>query len=232
MPVPPVEKPGHATGRRVVLAVAAIFLAYSMAWPQDGTAPQTDEAAGIRERILAESGFHGGLIVQAGLQDTGLALSLAKATNVLVHGLVPDRDTLRKARQRIRDAGLYGRVSARSWRGQTLPYTDGMVNLLLVLDERVELAQDEIDRVLAPLGVAMIQRGDRLTSMNGLIHGTTPQATRSARINGSALRGSFSGRRLHGGIGGRRPAAWSRHGDASSSFLTTRTSPPVPGRGG
>ncbi len=164
MPVPPVEKPGHATGRRVVLAVAAIFLAYSMAWPQDGTAPQTDEAAGIRERILAESGFHGGLIVQAGLQDTGLALSLAKATNVLVHGLVPDRDTLRKARQRIRDAGLYGRVSARSWRGQTLPYTDGMVNLLLVLDERVELAQDEIDRVLAPLGVAMIQRGDRLTS--------------------------------------------------------------------
>jgi len=130
-------------------------LAISPAWAQTG---------GSGERILSDSGFHGGLIVQAGLRDAALALSLAKTPNALVHGLVQDRGALGEARRRIRDAGLYGRVSARAWQGPRLPYADGMVNLLLALDEGIGLTRDEIDRVLAPLGVARIQRGGKLTS--------------------------------------------------------------------
>ena len=143
-----------------VLAATAVCLALGSAWAQVG-AP----AAGVDgERILAESGVHGGLIVHAGCRDAALALSLAKAPNVLVHGLVRDRDTLDGVRGQIRGAGLYGRVSAAPWQGPSLPYADGMVNLLLVLDEGIGLARDEIDRVLAPLGVARIQQNDVLTS--------------------------------------------------------------------
>jgi len=114
------------------------------------------------KEILADSGFHGGLIVQAGCRDAALALSLAEAPNVLVHGLVRDRDALDEVRRRIRDAGSYGRVSATRWDGNMLPYADGMINLLLVMDEREPVGPREIDRVLAPLGVAWVLREGNL----------------------------------------------------------------------
>jgi hypothetical protein len=140
----------------------ASCLAFCPAWAQAG-APEAATEAGS-ERIVRESGFCGGLIVHAGCRDAAPAVSLAKMPNVLVHGLVCDGDRLDAVRGRIRDAGLYGRVSAMRWQGPLLPYADGMVNLLLVLDERVELKREEIDRVLAPLGVAWIRRDGNLTS--------------------------------------------------------------------
>lgn len=125
---------------------------------QTAGSPRLAAAELTAERILANSGFQGGLIVHAGCRDAALAVSLAKASNTLVHGLVQNRDRLEEVRSRIRDAGMYGRVSAMAWEGPWLPYADGMVNLLLALDERVELQPEEIDRVLAPLGVAWIYR--------------------------------------------------------------------------
>lgn len=142
--------------RRLVLAAVAGWFALSPAWAQTVVPGVAGEVS--RERILAESGFCGGLIVQVGCRDAGLAVSLAKAPNVLVQGLVRDLDRLEAVRGQIRDAGLYGRVSAMRWEGPFLPYADGMVNVLLVLDERVELEPEEIDRVLAPLGTAWIGR--------------------------------------------------------------------------
>ncbi len=50
------------------------------------------------------------------------------------------------------------------WEGPCLPYADGMVNLLLVTDDDAGLEPQEIDRVLAPLGVAWIQRDGVVTS--------------------------------------------------------------------
>jgi outer membrane protein assembly factor BamB len=114
------------------------------------------------ERILADSGIYGGLIVHVGCRDADLAISLAKAPNVLVQGLVREYDRLPEVRSRIRDAGLYGRVSAMHWEGPFLPYADGMVNLVVVAsgEGRVaggkwQVARDEIARVLAPGGVAL-----------------------------------------------------------------------------
>ena len=152
---------GHG---RLALAAVAVCVAIRPTGAQTGDQPRSVGTGVMGERILADSGFHGGLIVQAGLRDAVLALSLAKAPNALVQGLVQNREALKEVRGRIRDAGLYGRVSARPWQGPRLPYADGMVNLLLVLDERVELGPDEIDRILAPLGVARVQRGGTLTS--------------------------------------------------------------------
>ena len=109
------------------------------------------------KRVLSDSRFHGGLVVLVGRWDADLAVSLAKAPNVLVHGLLADREALPAVRGRVRKAGLYGRVSAAWWQGPALPYADGMVNLLLVPDERVGVSAEEISRVLAPLGVARVQ---------------------------------------------------------------------------
>jgi outer membrane protein assembly factor BamB len=130
------------------LLAAAGCLALSPAWVRAGDEP-----------ILAQRDIHGGLIVHAACRDAALAVSLAKAPNVLVQCLVHDPDRLEPVRSRIREAGLYGRVSAMLWEGPFLPYADGMVNLLLAPDEDVEPAREEIDRVLAPLGAAWIGPG-------------------------------------------------------------------------
>jgi len=123
-----------------------------------------ENARGIGGReIVSRSGFQGGLIVQVGLRDPSLALSLGKPTNVLVQGLVRDADALPGIRRRIRNAGLYGHVSAVEWSGPHLPYADGTVNLLLLLDESVGLAAGEIDRVLGLRGVASINRDGTLS---------------------------------------------------------------------
>ena len=145
---------------RFVLVTAVSCLVVSLGRGQEDVPGAKTEISG--ERMLAESDIHGGLIVQVGCSDAEALVALAGAPNVLAQGLVRDRDRLQKVRNRIRDAGLYGRVSAVPWEGKTLPYGDSMVNLLLVTDERVE--SNEIDRVLTPLGVAWTQRDGAWTS--------------------------------------------------------------------
>jgi len=151
-------------GRCLVIAVVAAWLALcTVCADADALRPGPPTDAVNGERILADSGFHGGLIVHVGLRDAALALSLAEGPNHLVHGLVRDLDVLKEVRKQIRDAHMYGRVSAMLWQSPFLPYADGMVNLLLLLDECAELAPQEIERVLAPLGVAWIQHEAGLT---------------------------------------------------------------------
>jgi outer membrane protein assembly factor BamB len=111
-----------------------------------------------RDRILAESGFRGGLMVQVGCHEADRLLSMAEAPNVLVHVLVRDRDRLQGVRKQICDAELYGRVSAVPWDGPLLPYSDGTVNLLLATETDVGLDPSEIERVLAPRGTAWTLR--------------------------------------------------------------------------
>ena len=113
----------------LVVAVAAL-LATCPAAAQDGEV--------LAQQILSESGFKGGLVVLVGERDANLAMSLGKAPNVLVHCLLGGRVGLADARRKIRDAGVYGQVSAMAWKGSRLPYADSMVNLL-VLHEDQEL---------------------------------------------------------------------------------------------
>ena len=156
------------------------------------------------ERIVAESHFCGGLIVQVGCRDAELAVSLAQAPNVLMQGLVADAGRLEEVRRQIRQAGLYGRVSATAWQGPWLPYADGMVNLLVV-DSGVELDRAEIDRVLAPLGTAWTGGGEgRLTFLSQALArrrrpvvplpATTPPATPSAATDGSVRLATCNGK--------------------------------------
>ena len=135
----------------VMVAVAACLAT----WPV-GAQPSSD----LAQQIIDESGFQGGLIILVGEWDADLAVSLGRAPNVLVHWLVRDGMGLEEGRRAIRDAGIYGRVSAMIWEDSKLPYADDTVNLLVLQhDEEIRIDQSEVHRVLAPKGVEIRFRG-------------------------------------------------------------------------
>ncbi len=66
--------------------------------------------------------------------------------------LATSRDDVASLRKKIQAAGCYGRASVDTFAGKSLPYIDGMVNL--VIARRFDMG--EVDRVLAPGGVSVI----------------------------------------------------------------------------
>jgi outer membrane protein assembly factor BamB len=153
----------------VLLTIILCCLPLRPVYPQTepSAAETTNRSLAMNEldarRICDASGFQGGLIVLAGCRDVRLAVGLAEAPHVLVQALVHERDRVDAVRSEMRAAGLYGRLSAIPWEGTELPYADGMVNLLVVADDQIQPAQDEIQRVLSPLGVAWVARDGTLT---------------------------------------------------------------------
>ncbi|HID23659.1 MAG TPA: class I SAM-dependent methyltransferase, partial [Planctomycetaceae bacterium] len=120
----------------------------------EGGAP-TEEAA----EILDAAGVTGGLIVHVGCGDGRLTLALHDAVRSLVHGLETDEGLVRKAREHIQAAGLYGPVSVELWSGGRLPYAENLVNLAVVESPR-RVTDAEVMRVLVPGGVALIRQND------------------------------------------------------------------------
>ncbi len=116
------------------------------------SAEQTDTA----EHILAAAGVRGGLIVQLGCGDGTLTAALQQNGPYLVHGLDRDPRKVAKARAHVQGLGVYGPVSIAQHEGNTLPYADNLVNLL-ISEDRGDIAMEECLRVLAPNGVAYIK---------------------------------------------------------------------------
>ncbi len=102
--------------------------------------------------ILDAAGVKGGLIVHLGCGDGKLTAALHAADSFTVQGLDAN---VTAARRHIRSLGLYGKVTAEPWKSRRLPYVDGLVNVV-VADDLGDLPMREVMRVLAPLGVAMI----------------------------------------------------------------------------
>ena len=110
--------------------------------------------------IITFSGAPGGICSVVGANDAELALGLAKRGSFVVQCLVErpaDRDRLRKE---IRVAGEYGTVSAELLLEKRLPYTDNLVNIIVVSDlptfRGKGVSLKEIVRALAPLGTAWL----------------------------------------------------------------------------
>jgi len=108
--------------------------------------------------MLGSSGAEGGFIVHVGCGNGRLTAALAAGENCLVHGLDKDARDIKNARDYIHGRGLYGRVSVELWSGSVLPYSDNMVNLLVV-DGVTDVPRSEILRVLCPNGVARVRSG-------------------------------------------------------------------------
>ena len=121
-----------------------------------GAAEPTDYEPG--GTLVRESGLPGGICVVAGCTGADLPLSLAGHRGFVVHALYQDEAELSRAREAIRARGVYGRVSADRSELERLPYADNLINLVVVERHRQlaagGLSLDEINRVLAPLGVA------------------------------------------------------------------------------
>lgn len=106
-------------------------------------------------RILEASGTKGGLVVHLGCGGGKLTAALRPSNSYLVHGLDTDAQQVAEAREHIRSRGSYGKVSVDTFDGERLPYVDNLVNLI-VAEERGKVSEEEILRVLAPLGVAYV----------------------------------------------------------------------------
>lgn len=104
------------------------------------------------KQILDTADIKGGLIVHIGCGDGDVTAALHASDSCIVQGLDED---VTAARQTIQSLGLYGRVTAEPWMGERLPYVDNLVNLV-VADHLGKLPMQEVLRVLAPGGVALI----------------------------------------------------------------------------
>ena len=110
------------------------------------------------QRILAESGLKGGLIVHVGCGQGRLTAALRVNARYTVHGLDADPGHVAAAREYVARLRMYGPVSCDRLVGQRLPYVDNLVNLLVVEDASA-IPMEEIKRVLVPNGVALVKQG-------------------------------------------------------------------------
>ncbi|UCE47372.1 MAG: PQQ-binding-like beta-propeller repeat protein, partial [Phycisphaerales bacterium] len=104
------------------------------------------------KQILDAAGIQGGLIIHLNCGDGKLTAAFHMTDCYIVQGLDAD---VTAARLTIQSLGLYGKVSAEPWLGNRLPYVDDLANLV-VADGLGRLPMEEVLRVLAPNGVALI----------------------------------------------------------------------------
>ncbi len=111
----------------------------------------------VADTPLSQYGVNGGLVVCIG---GGVASAdLWESPGTVFQCLEVSEADVARVRDRIRAAGCYGRVSARLFSGARLPYTSGLVNLVLV-ENPGSVPMAEVMRVLTPQGVVCIRDGD------------------------------------------------------------------------
>ncbi len=142
----------------VVVSLVSIFFS-GQGWSDDQALTNATAKA---QAILDATGVQGGLIVDLGCGDGKLATALA-GERFRVHGLATDPADVAAARAHVRAEGLYGRVAIDTFDGEHLPYIDNLINLV-VAEELGNVPPQEIERVLAPNGVAYIRRDGQWTT--------------------------------------------------------------------
>lgn len=75
------------------------------------------------------------------------------ADGFLIQGLETSDEAVAALRQKIKDAGCYGKVSVVRYDGKTLPYVDNLASHVIA-GAQCHVPRDEILRVLAPYGTA------------------------------------------------------------------------------
>lgn len=117
--------------------------------------PFTAASAAELGQQLAESGVAGGLVIHLDCGDATQTRNLLLDDRFLVQGLERDAQQVEAGRRRLREVGLYGRVTVRQYDGRELPYADNLVNAI-VCEGTTAVPREELFRVLAPQGVALI----------------------------------------------------------------------------
>lgn len=120
--------------------------------PVDQAGAPADGAADV----LKQSGVHGGFVVHLHCGDGQLTAALRATDSYQVHGLDTSAEQITETRAALQAAGSYGPVSVDWFDGKSLPYIDGMVNLV-VAEKLGDVPQAEVERILCPRGVACIR---------------------------------------------------------------------------
>ena len=108
------------------------------------------------QEIIAQSKFAGGVVVHVNGADTSLLQSMRKhRPNILGNLLVAQEADAQAARQKLVEAGEHGRIHVGVWQSGVLPFIDNFVNLLIV-EQPDAVSRDEVLRVLAPEGTALL----------------------------------------------------------------------------
>ncbi|MEE8429566.1 MAG: PQQ-binding-like beta-propeller repeat protein, partial [Gammaproteobacteria bacterium] len=117
------------------------------------------------KEILDTTGVKGGIVVHLGCGEGKLTAALRANDRYTVHGLEADPAKVARARSYIQAQGIYGVVSVERYSGSVLPYADNLINLIVVQStwgrlsaDAGKVPMDEVMRVLAPGGVAFVQR--------------------------------------------------------------------------
>jgi len=139
-----------------VVALAVLFLVIT------GQRAMASSPRQRAEDIMRETGVQGGLIVHVGCGDGKLTAALRVNDRYLVHGLDPDAENVAQAREYLQSVEKYGKVVIDRLPAAYLPYVDNSVNLL-VGEELGTISRNEVVRVLAPGGVAYIERNNQWT---------------------------------------------------------------------
>jgi outer membrane protein assembly factor BamB len=108
------------------------------------------------QRILSATGTQGGLVVHLGCRNVALTAALKANDGTQVHGLDTDAAAVAAARKQLLAEGVYGPVSIDRLSGNTLPYIDNLINLV-VAEDPSGVSTDEMQRVLCPGGVAYVK---------------------------------------------------------------------------
>ncbi len=118
-------------------------------------------AQSAREFVDAAE-FKGGVVVHVGCGDGAVAAEIHRLVpNSLVHGLGMTADDLEGSRSKLFDKATDGKVTFGRWDGETIPFVADFINLLVISDGQT-VSREEIDRVLAPGGMAVLIKGSEL----------------------------------------------------------------------
>lgn len=141
--------------RRVGRFLVSMML--GVLWSLDLSAVAGGVEGGRAEMFARITGCPGGLCVMAGSSvNIELAKDLGRTGRYLVQILEPQPAQIDKLQAQLHEAGLYGVVSVDQLAQSRLPYTENLVNVLLVSGDAASLKLNEACRVLVPGGVLWV----------------------------------------------------------------------------
>jgi len=131
-------------------------MTYSMLWPSIPAVLVAFSAVVGHAASLRDFGLPGGVVVHVGCEDVASVAELASDGRFVVQALDTDADRVEEMRDELQAKGTYGRITARVFDGKHLPYVDNLVNAVVIPNAGHGIPAAEVDRVLAPLGVAAV----------------------------------------------------------------------------
>jgi len=132
---------------------------YPNPYAEDDASKLVSDAA---NKIVKETGVTRGFCLVAGSEDGRLAYELAKRTELSIYCIEPDAEKVRKSRELLNKAGLYGsRVAVHQAELSAIPYSNFFANLIVsdtyVRTGKLPSNSEAVMRHLKPLGgVAML----------------------------------------------------------------------------